>query len=294
MAKRKVIITVAPTSNFHGKETNPALPEQPDEIAQATLDCYNAGASIVHFHVRDRQGQPVNDAMICCEIISKLQATVPKMIIQPSIAPANNKTRIYTVDDGLAVLDTVIEQGLGTEMCSFDCGVCFCASPCPDIEGPYRLNLWHRSWLVEACKKVVAMGFKPELEIAQPAEIETVKDLLLKPGILTNPSFTLLMGMKANEMAVDWTPENLMHEVHMLPPGSNFGALGVGPAQHPATVMSMILGGQARVGFEDNIYYRKGEKAKSNAQLVERIVQVAADLNLDVATPDEAREILCL
>jgi len=290
--KRKVIITVAPSSNFHGRDVCPNLPVQPEEIAAAAYDCLNAGASIVHFHARDKQEIPTNDPAVVCDIISALKAKVPSMILQPSIAPANRPDRINTADDGLVVLDTVVAQGLKTEMCSFDCGPSVAPSPCPDLEGPVRVVGWYRDWLVEAMKKIVGYGIKPELEVASPAEIETALDYLVAPGILENPSFTLLMGMKVNQAAVSWKPEHLMYEAHMLPPGTNWGALGVGPAQYPANVMSMIMGGQCRVGFEDNIYYRKGEKATSNAQLVERMVNVAKDLGLDIATPDEAREIL--
>lgn len=293
MAKRKVIITVAPSSNFQGKETHPAIPYSPQEIADATYDAYNAGASIVHFHARDKEGIPTNDPMVVCDIISALKNKVPTMIMQPSIAPANRPDKLTTVDDGLNVLDTVVAQGLKTEMCSFDSGICVTKSPCPQLEGPLKVFWWHHDWLLDAAKHVTELGFKPEFEIAQPAEIDNVMDIV-KAGILTDPSFTLLMGMKANQIAVSWNPEILMAEQRLLPTGCNWGALGVGPAQHQATVMSIILGGQARVGFEDNIYYRRGEKAKSNAQLVERIAGVIQDLGMDVATPDEAREILKL
>jgi len=85
MAKRKIIITVAPSSNFHGKEANPALPEFPEEIGVAVRDCYNAGASVVHFHARGYDHLPTNDPDIIQATIEHINDKAPKMIIQPSI-----------------------------------------------------------------------------------------------------------------------------------------------------------------------------------------------------------------
>lgn len=97
---------------------------------------------------------------------------------------------------------------------------------------------------------------------------------------------------RMNQGAIDYNIENITHLHRKLPQGALFGAMGIGPSQHPATIASLLLGGNVRVGFEDNIYFRKGELATSNAQLVERIVSVATDLGYEIATPDEAREIL--
>jgi 3-keto-5-aminohexanoate cleavage enzyme len=101
------------------------------------------------------------------------------------------------------------------------------------------------------------------------------------------------MGMnRVNQSAASWRPQTLMDYVSQLPAGSLFSTLGVGPTQHHATLQSLLLGGGVRVGFEDNINYRRGEPAKSNAQLVERIVTVIRDLGFEPATPAEAREML--
>jgi len=290
---RKLIITIAPSSNFHGKEANPTLPEQPHEIASDAYECYNAGASIVHFHARDKQGIPTNDGMVLCDVINEIRSKCPQIIIQPSIAPAMRKDYKTTADDGLASLDVLVAQGCVTEMCSFDCGVSVVKSMNPEW-GPVNIIMWHREWLDMAIKKIIDMGFKPELEIASIVELENTLDYIIKPGVLKNPSYTILMGMRANQCATSWSVDNLLHEVRRLPHGSVFGVMGVGPAQHPATIMSIILGGHVRVGFEDNIYFRKGELAKNNAQFVERIAKIAMDLGCEIATPDEAREILGL
>ena len=119
---------------------------------------------------------------------------------------------------------------------------------------------------------------------------------LINMGLLKKPYyFNFVLGMnKVNQGATSFSPRHLMHYIDLLPPDSVFGAMGIGPDQLPATMMSIINGGSARVGFEDNIYYRKGELANSNAQLVERLVLYIHDLGLEVATPAEARNILGL
>lgn len=284
MAK-KIIVTVAPTSNFHGKEANPALPEQPKEVAEAAYECYNAGASIVHIHSRDKQGIPTNDVNVIRETCEMVKAKC-NMILQPSVAPANRPDYDTTADDGLSALE------VGAEMCSLDCGISIIPSKIPGQQ--LKTIMWTRPWLVKAAKLIKEKGIKPELEIFNHSHLEDAIELLVKPGLVgPPPSFTFVMNMnKVNQGSIEYSMENLTHMVRKLPPSALFGAMAIGPAQHPCTMASLLLGGNVRVGFEDNIYYRRGELAKSNAQLVERIVRVARDLGYDIATPDEAREIL--
>ena len=283
----KIIVTVAPTSNFHGKESNPALPEQPDEVAQSTYEAFNAGASVVHIHSRDKDGIPTNDVNVIretCELVRKKC----NIIIQPSIAPANRHDYITNVDDGLSALE------VGAEMVSLDCGISVTPSKMPDKEGPDKIVRWTRTWLISTAKLIAEKGIKPELEIFNHANLEDAINLLIKPGLVSDPpSFNFVMNMhKVNQGSIEYSMENLTHMVRKVPPGALYGAMAVGPAQHACTIAILLLGGNVRVGFEDNIYYARGELAKSNAQLVERIVRIARELGHDIATPDEAREIL--
>ena len=283
MATQKVIVTVAPTSNFHGKEANPALPEQPDEIAAAVHDCYNAGASLAHMHARDKDGVQTNSAAVFREINGRVRAKCP-IIIQNSIAPALAfaKKQFNTAEQGLETLQA------NPEMCSLDMGIGVVSVP-----GLEHYIAWTRSFLFRAAKMMEERGIKPELEIFNNSQIDDTK-LLIEKGALKPPfSFSFVMGMhRVNQSAASWRPQTLMDYVSQLPPNSLFSTLGIGPMQHHATVQSLILGGGVRVGFEDNIYFRRGELAKSNAQLVERIVTVIRDLGYEPATPAEAREML--
>ena len=287
MAAKKIIITIAPSSNFQGKEANPAIPEQPDEIAQATYDCYNAGASIVHYHCRDKNGIPTNERDVIIETTQKIRAKCKDIILQPSVAPANRPDRINTADDGLSALD------VGAEMCSLDCGPSIIPSRVPHLEGPERIIKWTRRWLVDTATKIKELNIKPELEIFNDSQLEDAVNLLVNKGLVIGvPTFTFVLNMSLSQGGLEWSMENLTHLVRKTPAGSYWGVMGVGSSQLPANLASLAMGGNIRVGFEDNIYYRRGELAKSNAQLVERIAQIARDIGYEIATPDEAREMM--
>jgi len=279
----KVIVTIAPTSNFHGKEANPALPEQPHEIAASVNECYNAGASLAHMHARDSAGIQTNDSAVFREINKQVRSKCP-IIIQNSIAPALafKINRLNSAEDGLATLDAY------PEMASLDMGIGIVCPP-----GVEHYIAWTRSFLYRTAAMMNERGIRPELEIFNNSQIDDAK-LLIEKDLLKPPySFSFVMGMnRVNQTAVSWRPQTLMDYVSQLPTGSLFSTLGIGTAQHHATLQSLILGGGVRVGFEDNIYIRRGELAKSNAQLVERIVTVIRDLGFEPATPAEARQML--
>ncbi len=136
-------------------------------------------------------------------------------------------------------------------------------------------------------------GIKPEMEVYSHAMFREVNNVIEK-GLVERPYYiNLVLGMRY-QGAVDATPKYLNSLIDFLPEGTLFNVTAIGPAQLPLTVMGMLLGGCIRVGMEDNIYYRKGELAKSNAQLVARAVRIARELNKEPATPDEARKILGL
>jgi len=137
------------------------------------------------------------------------------------------------------------------------------------------------------------LGIKPEMEVYNHAMFREVENLIHK-GLVEKPYYiNLVLGMKY-QGALKATPKYLESLIDFLPENVIFNVTAVGPAQLPLTTMGMILGGCIRVGMEDNIYYRKGELAKSNAQLVARAVRIARELNKEPASPEEARKILGL
>ena len=281
MASDRTIITCALTGAQQGKAANPALPEQPDEIAQAVKECHDAGAGVVHIHARGKDGIPTNDPVVFSEINAQVRDKCD-IIIQNSIAPANKPGGGSTAEDGWQTLDAK------PEMASLDMGIC-----CITHSYGEQIIEWTRSFLKKTAKMMLDAGIKPELEIYNNSNMEDVY-LLIQEGLLTKPYYhTFVMGMnKINQAGTRYTPQHLQHYIDLLPEDSRFNAMGIGPSQLPATTHALIAGGGARVGFEDNIYFRKGELAKNNAQLVERTANFVHDLGLEVASPAEARDIL--
>ncbi len=139
--------------------------------------------------------------------------------------------------------------------------------------------------------KMKELDIKPEMECYTPTMLRDVQNLIDKKLIEKPYYCNFVLGMKY-QGAADATPEYLMFMKQMLPEETYFNVCAVGAAQLPITTMAMVIGGAARVGLEDNIYYNKGELAKSNAQLVARAVRIARELNLEPVSPDEARKIL--
>ena len=198
MATPKVIVTIAPTSNFHGKAANPALPEQPDEIAACVHDCYNAGAALAHMHARDAQGVQTNSAAVFRQINRLVREKCP-IIIQNSIAPALAPGKhLNTAEQGLETIEA------NPEMCSLDMGigvVCF-------QNGVEHYIAWTRSFLYRAARMMEERGIKPELEIFNNSQIDDTK-LLIEKGLLKPPfSFSFVMGMnRVNQSAASWRPQ---------------------------------------------------------------------------------------
>lgn len=287
-SKRKVIITVAQTGNFQGKDANPNLPEQPNEIISSAYDAYNAGASIVHIHARDKQGLSCNDPEIFAEINSGVRAKCP-IIIQNSTAPATKPNS--EADDGVQLLYNMKDMSCLPEMCSLDCSLI--TTNWGDLSFIYR---WEREWLIKNAKRMMELGIKPELEVFNPSSIEEVFNTLVPAGVLADPvSLTLVMGMnKVSQGAISYTQHNHDYMISLLPKDRyvNWSTMAIGSHQLTGVTYGLLKGGNVRVGMEDNIYYSYGQLAQSNAQLVERMVRIIRDLEMEVATPAEAREIL--
>ena len=138
-------------------------------------------------------------------------------------------------------------------------------------------------------------GIKPEIEVYNHAMMEDVYDLIGK-GLLKKPYWvSFIMGMhRVNQNAIRYTPRALMYQIELLPPDSMFSVIAIGGDELPATTTSILLGGHCRIGFEDNIYYRKGELAKNNAQLIARTARIGKELGCKITTPERARQMLNL
>ena len=278
---KKLIVTVAQTGGIHGKELNPALPEQPDEIAQSAYDCYNAGASVCHIHVRDKEGRTTGDMEVYSEVLTKIKAKCPIItqvgngiggILRPSgiIEAASLAERMP-----LTVLEPKPDM-LTINMGTFEFG--WLAT----FDNPL-------SWNAEFIKRCNARNIPIECECYDMSHVFNALELV-KWGVLKEPvHFSLVLGVNGG---MPFTPRLLSTMVDCLPEGSSWQVITVSKFQLPATVMAVCQGANIRTGLEDNIYYSKGELAKSNAQLVERMVRIAREIGREIATVDEAKEML--
>ena len=278
----KLIICVAQTGAFHGKEANPALPITPEEIAVSTYEAWNEGAAIVHIHAREQEtNKPTTDPNILRDIDQRIREKRCDIIIQHSTAydyvprlQQDKRIRAIEMNPEMATLSvtfTRLSMWQGKESIKI-------VTP-PEIE--------------HGAKAMLDSGIKPELEIYNPISMDGVYSLIEK-GLLIRPYWiSFVFGMhQVNQGFMPYSPRYLMWLLDLLPPNSMFSVVGVGPAQLPATTLSILLGGHLRVGFEDNVYYQRGMLAENNAQLVARAVRIGRELGCEIATPDEARDML--
>lgn len=284
---RKIIITAAQTGAFHGKEANPNIPLTPKEIADSAYECYNAGAAIVHIHARDKEGLSTNDPAVYSEIGANVRAKC-NLITQYSTAPANRAGTV--AEDGMKLL--YYKDLVKPDMCSLDCSLISTS-----WDGRTFVYEWYREFLLKYAAMMRDMGIKPELECFDPTSVEDVFNILQPAGVLNDPvSLSFVMGMdRISQGAISFSEKNLDFMISKLPTDRfvNFSTISIGAKNHvPGMAMTVLKGGGARVGMEDNIYYAPGRLLKSNAEMVERAVRIIHELGFEVATPDEARDIL--
>lgn len=281
IATDKLIICVAPCGSFLTKEANPNIPTSPEEIAEEVYRSWNEGASIAHIHARNKEGMATTDPEVFREITRLIREKGCDIVLEFSTSPGREEGA--SVEDGFKVLEA------GPELVSFNVGIGVFMRA-----GKEQIRPWTRSFDERMLKALLDRGIKPDFElycgVGSLVEVRYFIENfpLPKPYWIDFP-----LGMQRTvQNATPYTPRNLMHLVDQLPPDSMFMTLGVGADETPAVVQSILLGGHARVGFEDNIYYSRGVLAKSNAEFVTRIARIGTDLGRKVATPEEARELL--
>ena len=293
MSKPKVIVTVAPTGGMASKKQNPHLPTRPDEIAEDVYRCYNAGASVVAVHARREIDEEATCDPAVYSRINRLIRDKCDIVINNSTGGGINGDLIRPATDGLWEQDFAERMrgmdGEGVEMCTLDAQTvvaCFGGKEILAPTTPKRTRM-----LAEGMK---ARGIKPEWEVFSLSDI--VQDLAraIKDGLDEPPYFVnIVLGVNAFQGALPYTPKILQMMVDHLPTDSVFNVSAIGPAQLPATVQSLLLGGHVRAGLEDNLYYTQGELA-TNVQLIERTVRLVRELGGEPATPEEARAIMGL
>ena len=301
MAKKnqKIIVTAAVTGAIHTPSMSPYLPCGIDGIAQAAIDAANAGASMVHIHAREENGKPTSNLDFIGEILSKIKAH-SDVIIGVTTGGAIG----MSVEERLAVVPR-----FKPEIASFNGGsVNFnladlakdIKEPKYDWEIPFLEgtagNVFRNTFQeMESCIKIMnEAGTVPEFEIFDFGQLNNIT-YLYKKGLIKEPLyFQFVPGVLGG---IPMTAENVQYFVNHLERNfgdkANFSMVAGGRRAYRFETLSVVLGGNVRVGMEDSLYIKpNGELAVSNAQQVEKMIRVLHELDYEVATPDEARAIL--
>jgi 3-keto-5-aminohexanoate cleavage enzyme len=271
-----VIITAALVGAEVTLEQLPHLPVTPAQIADAAAGAAAAGAAIVHLHVRDERGEPTQDAAVFEAVVLAVRERTD-VIVQVSTGGAMGMTAEERLQPVMR-----LEGPARPEMASLTTGSCnfgdeVFLNPLPEVEFFARAMVERR--------------VKPEIEVFEMGMVETAVRMG-RAGLLPEPlHFNLVMGVPG---AVPATPRQLLNLVEALPAGATWTVSGIGRSQLSMSALGLIMGGHVRTGLEDNIYFLRGQPARSNEQLVERVVRLAGELDRPIATAAQAREILGL
>jgi 3-keto-5-aminohexanoate cleavage enzyme len=288
-----VIITCALNGGIQGREAHPALPETPEQIAEQAQVAYEAGASIVHIHGRDpdRLWAAARTPDVYEEINALVRERCPDVIINNTTGGGPTTTMDERIDC-LRAAPEMASLNLGPDMSRFVIKPRRPPLPHPhdgmEIDDcvPFTYGVIRR-----LAGEMKDRGIKPELEIYQPGQFWVSRDLADAGLLEAPPVHQFVMGAMTGAFP---TPMELLHLVELLPDDAIFFACGIGPFQVPIITQSMLLGGHARVGLEDNLYAARGEKWRDNGEAVGRAAAIATDVGRGVATPAQARELLGL
>ncbi|MBO8194483.1 3-keto-5-aminohexanoate cleavage protein [Streptomyces oryzae] len=287
-----VIITCALTGAGDTVGRSPHVPVTPEQIAASAVEAAEAGAAVVHIHVRDPEtGAPSRERRLYREVVERIKETGTDVVInltagmggdlvldpdQPLEKGALDGTDLVGGLDRLPHVEDLLP-----DICTLDCG---------SLNFGDQLYISTTEMLRKGARRIQELGVKPELEIFDTGQLWFAKQLL-DEGLLDQPTlFQLCMGIPWGAPA---DPGVLQSMVNFLPQGAQWASFALGRMQMPWVAQSILLGGNVRVGLEDNLYLSRGVKA-TNGQLVERAVQITESLGASVASPDEARTRLGL
>lgn len=269
----KLIITAAICGAEVTKEQNPAVPYTIEEMVREAKSAYEAGAAVVHVHVREDDGTPTQSKerfKLCMDAIKK---EIPDVILIPSTGGAV----------GMTAEERLQPTELFPEMATLDCGTCNFGDEVFENTMPMMRSFG---------KRMIDNNIKPEYECFEMGHLDTILRMAAKgevPGFPMQINFVL--GVPGCAPA---TVENLVWLVRNVPAGCTWTATGIGRNAFTLAAPAIVMGGHVRVGFEDNLYISKGVLAKSNGELVQKVVRLATELGREIATPAEARKILNL
>ena len=271
MNNDKLLITVAPSIPPYMRQGLPGLDLSPEGVADEVVRACNAGANVVHLHVWDEQGQPTMELDAFRRTLRLIRERCD-IVIEGSTGGINT---LSPAERSVALQTDIELASLNPGSVNYDQGVY--------VNSPEDIHYW--------ASEMQRRKIKPDTAIFEVGMIANTV-ALAEAGLIEAPLlFGLVVGQKG---AIPATPKNLLFLSESLPAGSLWGVVGHSGNDLWTSTMAMTMGGNARAGFEDNPYYRSGEPAKSNAQLIERLVRIARELGREPATPEEARPMLAL
>jgi uncharacterized protein (DUF849 family) len=285
----KTIISCALTGNLVKPEQHPRLPITPEQIATAALDAARAGAAIVHIHVREPDtGRPSMRIELYREVMERIREKDSDLIINLTtgeggrLVPSEDEPRIAA--DGTTLVHPLVRVAhvveLKPDICSLDFNTM-------NSMGQVVVNT--PTNVRKMARAIVEAGVKPELEVFDSGDIHLANDLLAEGLIPGKPFFQIVSGVKYGCNA---SVETMTYMRSLLPAGAIWSGFGIGRHSYPMLAATKLLGGQVRVGMEDNLYISRGQLTRDNAELVERAVKLLDLLGHEPATPREARAML--
>lgn len=292
---KKTILTCAVTGGAPYNKKHPSMPVTPKQIADACIEAASAGASIVHIHVRDPEtGEGNRDRAHFREVVDRVRQTGTDIVLNLTcgmgayfLPDPENEGHMLPGSDVVGVDERVAHvEELLPEIATLD------VVTNNQVEGPTEYIYFSPTHTLRAmAKRFQAAGVKPELEVFGPGDI-LFGNKLVEEGLIDGPPMMQMV------LGVQWAAphgvETILYQKSLMAPGTIWGAFGIGREQMPMLAHTLLLGGNIRVGLEDNLYMSRGVWA-TNGQLVERAYTlVNAVGGYEVATPAETREILKL
>lgn len=269
----KTMITVAPTGAFPTRQDNPNIPMTPKEIAEDVYECWQAGATIAHLHMRNDEGKGTMS-------IEKFHEAVALIREKCDIVINLTTSGDLCATDEMRMMHIA---ALKPELASYDCGSMNWAHSSVFINSP--------EFLEKLSQLMIDNGVRPEIEVFDAGMFYNSLYYIKKNLIKTPAYYQLVLGAAGGTTA---TVDNLVYLKSLLPADAHWSAFGIGRGHMPVLLATLALGGHIRVGMEDNVYYSKGRLAKSNAEFVARAVRLANEAGRAPATPEEARHLLNL
>jgi uncharacterized protein (DUF849 family) len=288
----KVVVTCALTGAADTVKKNLAVPVTPEQIANAAIDAAKAGAAVVHIHVRDPEtGKPSMELDLYREVVERIRASDTDVVINLTTGPGqrwrpgDDDPKIGGPESTLVTPEERVRhvQALRPELCSLDVATM--------NSGEVYNSTMMLNWPPHLRRMATLMreaGTKPELECFDIGHA-VLANALIEEGVIDRPPFFqfalgILYGAPADQAT-------LAHLLQILPADAQWAAFGIGRLEFPMVALSYLAGGHVRVGLEDNLYLERGVLA-TNAQLVEKAVSIIQLLGGNIATPEEARNIL--